>query len=51
LYRHTPAQDQRQGLDFRVYRQIYDLNWNPPRKPKTLHGIPSLTARQANPPT
>jgi hypothetical protein len=32
LYRHTPAQDQRQGLAFRVPRQIYDLNWNPPRK-------------------
>ena len=41
LYRHTPAQDQRQGLAFRVHRQIYDLNWNPPRKPETLHGITS----------
>lgn len=41
LYRHTPAQDQRQGLSFRVHRQIYDLNWNPPRKPETLHAITS----------
>jgi hypothetical protein len=49
LYRPTPAQDQRQGLAFRVHRQICDLNWNPPCKPQTLHGIPSLTARQANP--
>jgi hypothetical protein len=49
LYRPTPAQDRRQGLAFRVHCQIYDLNWNPPRKPETLHGITSLTARQANP--
>lgn len=49
MYRHTPAQDQRQGLAFRVHRQIYDLTWNPPRKPETLHGITSLTARQAGP--
>jgi hypothetical protein len=49
FYRHTPAQDQRQGLAFRGHRQIYALNWNPPRKPETLHGITSLTARQANP--
>jgi predicted transposase YbfD/YdcC len=46
------------GLDFpgvyqafRVHRQIYDLNWNPLRKPETVHGITSLTAWQANPPT
>lgn len=44
------------GLDFpgvyqafRVHRQIYDLNWNPLRKPETVHGITSLTAWQANP--
>jgi integrase-like protein len=47
LYRHTPAQDQRQGLAFRVHRQIYDLNWNLLRKLETLHGITSLAARQA----
>ena len=44
------------GLDFpcvyqafRVHREIYDLNWNPMRKPETVHGITSLTAWQANP--
>ena len=34
---------------FRIHRQIYDLNWNPLRKPETVHGITSLTAWQANP--
>jgi hypothetical protein len=34
---------------FRIHRQIYDLNWNPARKPETVHGITSLTAWQANP--
>ena len=34
---------------FRVHRQIYDLSWNPLRKPETVHGITSLTGWQANP--
>lgn len=34
---------------FRIHRQIYELNWNPARKPETVHGITSLTAWQANP--
>jgi predicted transposase YbfD/YdcC len=34
---------------FRIHRETYDLNWNPLRKPETVHGITSLTAWQANP--
>ncbi len=34
---------------FRIHRQIFDLNWNPARRPETVHGITSLTAWQANP--
>jgi hypothetical protein len=34
---------------FRIHRQIYDLNWNPARRPETAHGITSLTTWQANP--
>ncbi len=34
---------------FRIHREIYDLNWNPARRPETVHGITSLTAWQANP--
>jgi hypothetical protein len=33
----------------RIHREIFDLNWNPARKPETVHGITSLTAHQANP--
>jgi len=34
---------------FRIHRETYDLNWNPLRRPETVHGITSLTAWQANP--
>ena len=34
---------------FRIHREIFDLNWNPLRKPETVHGITSFTAWQANP--
>jgi hypothetical protein len=34
---------------FRIHRETYDLNWNPLRKPETVHRIASLTAWQANP--
>ena len=34
---------------FRIHREIFDLRWNPLRKPETVHGITSFTAWQANP--
>lgn len=34
---------------FRIHRETYDLNWNPLRRPETVHGITSLTDWQANP--
>ena len=34
---------------FRIHREIFDLHWNPLRKPKYVHGITSFTAWQANP--